>query len=189
MDKVQSLTKSGNVSSSTDTEMHTFSNRKQKVRHRPPATAHSEDMEELRVASTEFPKTTSFNSPNFSVLSSLHRGRSYERLTTAHADSIFQEQTGYLSDSSLPSERQSIARRQDFPHESNETTPLIQQHSPTASIEGMEKVIDEDNETVSFSSSKHAQKQRLLVRIRKHSKVIILFLIMLASVVSSGNSN
>ena len=150
------------------------------MRHRPPATAHSEEMEDLRVMSTG-PITTSFNS----VLPRLQRGRSYERLTAT--DSIFQDQTGYLSDSSLPSERQSIARRHDFPNESDETTPLIQQHSPTEGIEEMEKVLD-DNETVSFSSSKQGQKRKhLIVRYGKHFKVIVLFLIMLASVVSSGH--
>ena len=96
--------------------------------------------------------------------------------------------TGYSFDSSLPSERQSIARMHDFPNESDETTPLIQQHSPTEGVEEMEKVLDDDNETVSFSSSKHGQKRkRLIVRYGKHFKVIILFLIMLASVVSSGH--
>jgi len=182
MDKVQSHIKSGNVSSSTDTEMHTFGNGKQKLRHHPPATVYSEEMEDIRVTSTG-PLTTSFNR----VLPPLQRGRSYEILTAT--DSMFQDQTGYLSDSSLPSDRQSIARRQDFLNESNETTPLIQQHSPTEGIEEMEKVLDDDNETVSFSSSKHGQKKKkIIVRYGKRVKVIMLFLIMLTSVVSSGHS-
>lgn len=174
---------SGNFSSSTDTELRTLSSRKQKMRHSQPATAHSE-MDEFRVASTELPTTTSFNSPY--SRRPMQRGRSYERLTVT--DAIFPDQTGYVSDSSLPSERQSIARRQDFPNESDETTPLIQQHSPTEGIEEMEKVYDENNDIVSFSSNKIAEKRKhLLVRYGKYSKVIILFLIMSAAVVSGSN--
>ena len=164
------------------TEMHTLENRRQRRNGRHPNSAQSDDtddnMEDAPVtsASTEFGL--------MSPLQRKHKIRSFEKLDVEGFNEV-----GYLSDSSLPSVRQSIARQQE--REITESTPLLSnQHSlrgSLADLERTEQLLDDDDDDdnqgdVTVQTPK-IQRKQAIKKYGKQIKIAVLFVILLASVV------
>ena len=104
--------------------------------------------------------------------------RSFEKLEVEGFDD-----GGNLSDSSLPSARQSLARSRHPDVDMHEGTPLLSRQHSTTDLDRIEQALDDDEDDIveltPGSKRKHAIKKYWI-----QIKISILFVIMLASVVS-----
>lgn len=163
--------------SNSGTEMHTLDNRRQRrYRRQGPNNAQSDEIEEMEKTNVSISASTDFNYlGSLSPLQRRHKMRSFEKLEVAGFDEV-----GHLSDSSLPSVRQSLARSRHYEREIHEGTPLLNSQQSATDVEQAEQTLDED-------IVEQTDKSRRKYAIRKYGiqlKIAILFVIMLASVVS-----
>ena len=175
---------SGNMSASESdgTEMRMFDNRRQKASRRQPDSAQSDDaenMEDLNVTSSPI-ASTDFN--YFHSLSPLQNGhlktRSFEKLDAEGFNG-----GGYLSDSSLPSVRQSLARSRHLDIDIHEGTPLLSRQHSVANLERIEQALEGEGDD-NIVQTPGSKRKHAIKKYGMQIKITILCAIMLASVVS-----
>lgn len=165
------------------TEMHSLDNRRQRRNRRQLNTAESNDTEEMVDAHAESPMVAS---TGFDYLGSLspsqkkHKFRSFEKLEVEGFD-----EAGYLSDSSLPSMRQSLARNKHLERDMNEETPLLSPEHSITDLDMVEQNLDDDDEP-SIMGQIPRSRRKEIKKYGKQIKIAVLFAIMLASVVSNS---
>lgn len=173
---------SGNSSQSESaTEMHSLENRRQRRNRRQPDTTHSDivEMEDTSVKSAGVASTGFIHLNSLSPLQKKHKMRSFERLVPEGFD-----ENGYVSDSCLPSVRQSLAMSRQYEREISEGTPLLGSQQSIADLERVEQSLtgnNEDDDLVEYTS--RGKKKRAIKKLGIQIKILILFAIMLASVV------
>ena len=168
--------------SDSATEMHTLDTRRQRKSHRQPNTAQNDDILEMDNANIESPTVASTEFSYLGPLSPLqrrHKARSFEKLEVEGYDEV-----GYLSDSCLPSVRQSLARSRHFERDINEGTPLLSRQHSIADLERVEQALDDDNEDIIIGDMPRSRRRQTIKKYGKQIKIAILFAVMLASIVS-----
>jgi len=168
-------------------EMYTLENRRQKRNRRKFDTTQSDDTLGMENSCMKSPNVVP-NDYNYfgGSLSSLQKMRSFEKLQ----DHEFNE-PGYVSDSSLPSVRQSLARSRHHEREDNEGTPLLSHHhSHHLSASELERAeqsltVDDDGNEDNVELTPARRRIKTFKKYGIQIKIAILFAIMLASVVSS----
>ena len=176
--------KSGNSSASESdgTEMHLLDNRRLNPSRRQPDSAQNDDTDDMEQL---HPTSPTVASTDFNYLGSLsplqrrHKMRSYEKLDAE----VFTE-GGYLSDSSLPSVRQSLARSRHLESDMHERTPLLSRQHSVADLEQVEQVLDDEEEDNIVEQTPQSKRKHALKKYGVQLKITILFAILLASVVS-----
>ena len=173
--------KSGHSSESESaTEMQTLENRRQRRNRRQPYAAESDGAEEMVDAQAESPTVASTGFDYFSSLSpsqKRHKFRSFEKLEVEGFD-----EAGHLSDSSLPSMRQSFARSRHLEKDLNEETPLLSPEHSVTDLDIIEQNLDDDKPVIMGEMP----RSRRIKRYGKQLKIVVLFAIMLASIVSDS---
>ena len=176
---------SGNTSASESdgTEMHLFDNRRQRASRRQPDSAQSDDAENMENPSfISSPTIASTDFNYFGSLSSLekrHKTRSFEKL-----DAEGFNEGGYLSDSSLPSVRQSLARSRHLEKDLHEGTPLLSRQHSIADLERVEQALDGEEDDDDIVQTLRSKRKHAIKKYGVQIKITILCVIMLASVVS-----
>ena len=174
---------SGNTSASESdvTEMHSLDRRKRASR-RQPNSAQSDETDDM-----DYPNATSptVASADFNYLGSLsplqrkHKIRSFEKLEVEGFND-----GGNLSDSNLPSVRQSLARSRHPEIDIHEGTPLLSRQHSTTDLERVEQTLDDEDEDGIVEQTPRSIRKHAIKKYGTQIKVSILFIVMLASVVS-----
>ena len=172
--------KSGHTSESESaTEMQTLENRRQRRNRRQLYAAESDCAEEMTDVQAESPTVAS---TGFDYLGSLspsqkkHKFRSFEKLEIEGFD-----EAGHLSDSSLPSMRQSFARSRHLEKDLNEETPLLSPEHSVTNLDVIEQNLDDDKPI----NIEQMPRSKRIKKYGRQLKIAVLFAIMLASVVSN----
>lgn len=156
-------------------------NRRQRgSRRRQSNSAQSDDTDDMDdPATSSAVASTDFNFlGSLSPLQKKHKMRSFEKLEVEGFDD-----GGNLSDSSLPSARQSLARSRHPDVDIHEGTPLLSRQHSTTDLQRVEQALDGEEDDVVELTPRNKRKHA----IKKYGtqiKISILFIIMLASVVS-----
>ena len=157
-------------------------NRRQRASRHQPNSAQTDDTDDMDNSNRTSPAvaSTDFNYlGSLSPLQKKHKMRSYEKLEVQGFTD-----DGNLSDSSLPSARQSLARSRHPEIDMHEGTPLLSRQHSTTDLERVEQTLDDDDEDDIVEQTPRGKRKHAIKKYGTQIKISILFLIMLASVVS-----
>lgn len=166
--------------SESATEMQNLEKRRKKKSGRRPNAAQNDDGDDMDDANLISQNVASTDFGALSPLQKRHRIRSFERIEVGGFN-----EAGYLSDSSLPSVRQSLARH--YERDINESTPLLSRQHSTTELEQTEQSLvdddDDDDKDVTVVQTPQGRRRHMIKKYGKQIKIAILFVITLASVV------